>query len=295
MKTEKTFSQYELNKLKALLAEKTGYRIHGNGLLMQAFTRSSYSAAHGGENNEVLEFIGDQVLAYYLVKCVSARFSGRCHTGEYAFRIRENRLTQIKHELVSNDTLSEIIDDWGIERYLVVGRADYASGAEESIKIRGDLFEAILGAIALESKWDPTVLETAVNKMLDLDHRLSQMFRSELRPPRFNIDNAVNTLKGLAATAEFSPAIYEFTAPEDVGYDEDGRPIWHCRCSVITSNTGISIGVKSSSKKLAKKAAAYLVLCAHFELQNEYGPNSQCTTWIYDDNKLLPDFSESPL
>jgi len=48
--------------------KKIGYWFDNEDLLLQAFTRSSYSSQHGGENNEVLEFLGDRVLDFYVVK-----------------------------------------------------------------------------------------------------------------------------------------------------------------------------------------------------------------------------------
>ena len=54
--------------------EKIGYRFDNIDLLLQAFTRSSYSTQYGGENNEVLEFIGDNVLDLYVVKTLADRF-----------------------------------------------------------------------------------------------------------------------------------------------------------------------------------------------------------------------------
>ena len=73
------------------------------------------------------------------------------------------------------------------------------------------------------------------------------------------------------------------------GYDKDGNPIWHCSSSIVNDITGISRGVFASSKKDAKKAVAYLLLCEHFQMQNQYGPNDFCPIWIYKDGKLIPD------
>ena len=39
-----------------------GYKFVNRDLLVQAFVRKSYSMENGGENNEVLEFIGDKAL-----------------------------------------------------------------------------------------------------------------------------------------------------------------------------------------------------------------------------------------
>ena len=54
--------------------KKIGYWFDNEDLLLQAFTRSSYSSQHGGENNEVLEFLGDRVLDFYVVKVIADRF-----------------------------------------------------------------------------------------------------------------------------------------------------------------------------------------------------------------------------
>lgn len=175
MKKVKGYKESECQALKALLYEKTGYMIRNDSLLEQIFTRVTFSAQHGGENNEVLEFIGDQVLSYYIVKAVAKRCGDWHSNGEYGFMFRENRFTSIKQALVCNETLCEIIDSWGIAEYVIAGSSDWPNGLHDQPKARADLFEAILGGIALECGWDSVVLETAVNNMLSLDKRLAIM------------------------------------------------------------------------------------------------------------------------
>lgn len=287
MKTEKCFSPRQQQRLKKLIREKTGYHIRGSGLLLQAFTRSSYSAEHGGENNEVLEFIGDQVMSYYLVKIVTSRCASGNAKGEYAFRIREDRLTAIKHELVSNETLAGIVDEWGIGEYLIVGGSDYRNKDGLPMKAKADLFEAILGAIALESKWDPAVLEQAVAGMLSVDERVARLLQEENRPPEFSMENAIRILKELADHKECTPPQYRFFSPEVMGYDRGGAPIWGCACICGDTEGGICRQVSALSKKEAKRAAAYLVLCAHFKL-----PDGQDADWKFRDGKLCPEQSK---
>lgn len=50
------------------IQDQIGYRFKNLDLLRQAFVRRSYSEENGGENNEVLEFIGDKVLDFVIVK-----------------------------------------------------------------------------------------------------------------------------------------------------------------------------------------------------------------------------------
>ncbi|MBE6921071.1 MAG: hypothetical protein E7468_05865 [Ruminococcaceae bacterium] len=76
-------------------------------------------------------------------------------------------------ELVCNENLCQIIDRWGVAKYVIAGMKDRPYGLDDQPKARADLFEAILGAIALESGWDEAVLDRAVHKMLSLDKRLA--------------------------------------------------------------------------------------------------------------------------
>ncbi len=51
-----------------MVQEQIGYDFKNLGLLQQAFTRRSYTVENGGDNNEVLEFIGDKALDFVIVK-----------------------------------------------------------------------------------------------------------------------------------------------------------------------------------------------------------------------------------
>ena len=286
MKKSNDFPRAERNKLRQIIAEKTGYWFGINScVLIQAFTRSSYTTMCGGENNEVLEFIGDQVMSYYLTKRIATQCGALNHDLEFSFRIRENRFTAIKQELVCNENLEQIIDQWGITEYLVLGNTE----GTLSPKAKADLFEAILGAIALESNWNTEVLEAAVVKMLDLNNRLAAMIASDFRPVKFDLATAVTVLKELAEHGKCSAPTYDYWGPDALGYDQDGNPKWAVGCCIVNSETGIKRSVLASSKKDAKKAAAYLVLCDHFKVQNQYGPNRICPVWIYRNEKLVPD------
>lgn len=172
MRKKKGYTLQEQETLKRIIQERTGYLIRSDKLLEQIFTRSTYSAQKGGENNEVLEFIGDQVLSYFLVKKLSEYCGDWNYDGEYIFHLREHHLTTIKQELVRNEILCGIVDSWGIAKYVIAGPKDWPYELNDQPKARADLFEAILGAIALECGWDSKILEQAVEKMLSLDTRL---------------------------------------------------------------------------------------------------------------------------
>ena len=68
---------------KEIIQQRIGYRFRNTDLLRQAFVRRSYSREQGGEDNEVLEFIGDKVLDLLVIRMM-AREYGRILEGEFA-------------------------------------------------------------------------------------------------------------------------------------------------------------------------------------------------------------------
>lgn len=146
-----------------------GYEFHNRDLLQQAFIRRSYSKEKGGENNEVLEFIGDKVLDLVIVKILSEEFGsitdGEFH--EFASEYQENKLTEIKKHLVEKETLANCIDDLGLADYLIMGEGDRKNHVEDSPSVMEDLFEAILGAVAIDSNYDLKALQDVVELMLN--------------------------------------------------------------------------------------------------------------------------------
>ena len=288
MRRQHYFFGQEERELKLLIKEKTGYCIRSRGILSQAFRRRSYCAEYSGKSNEMFEFLGDQVLGYYVVKIISERCGSMNIEGDYSSRIRENHFTSLKQELVSNEALAKIIDEWGISKYLIVGRSDEKNQVDQQVKVKADLFESIIGAIAVDSKWDSTVLETAVRKSLKLDDWLQNIIQHDYNSITINIDNAVTVLKELAEKEECSMPKYDFDDKNFI-YDKNGNPIWYCSSHIINEVTSIFRGVYASSKKDAKKAVAYLLLCEHFEMQNQYGVNDFYHIWVYKDGKLMPE------
>lgn len=182
-------SKEELN----FIQEQIGYKFNNLNLLQQAFTRRSYSQEHGGENNEVLEFIGDKVLDLFVIKLLIVqnsnseelykKFDPKFKTSlsylEYELGKRvfinenifmcdntEAELTEMKKQLVQKKTLASRIDELGIADSLLMGKGDVQQNANKENSVKEDLFEAILGAIAIDSNWNMEKMQNAVEVML---------------------------------------------------------------------------------------------------------------------------------
>ncbi len=287
MKTSKPLLSRELRALSTILQEKTG-RMLKQYLIEQAFTRSSYAKRYGGGSNENLEYIGDTILGYHIVRQLYDHY-GTIHSDEdesiYTFRAHEKDFTALKSKIVSNHTLAEIIDDWDVAQYLIVGKSDIDNEVEKQEKIKADLLEAIIGAYAVQVKWDQDIMGTIISKVLPLEQFIIDYEKSQYRPPQFNVENSVSTLKELAEHESCSFPKYEISGPDRLGYNKDGQPRWACSC--VVQNYGISKLVLAHSKKDAKKYVSYLVLCDMFDLSNEYGPSKMLPVWGFDGEKLI--------
>ena len=153
---------------------KIGYTFEKKHLLVQAFTRRSYAEEEMAAHNEELEFFGDTVLGYVVVKELAYRY-GRESSGMmkgYRFALDEGEMTETKAALVRKESLAEAMESLQIAEYLIVGAGDEKNEIWKEMSVREDLFEAILGAVAIDCGWDMAVLEPLVKRMLGLDDKL---------------------------------------------------------------------------------------------------------------------------
>lgn len=174
------FDQETINDIQ----NNIGYEFKNQELLEQAFTRRSYSMENGGEDNEVLEFIGDAALNLVAVKILREEFGyfnkrkqqnpnyyylWETYESTFSSDKDEGQLTEIKKRIVRKSTLADVIDDLGLQNYLIMGRGDRKKHVEQSNSTKEDLFEAIIGAIALETNWDINIIQKTVEHMIDIN------------------------------------------------------------------------------------------------------------------------------
>ena len=129
-----------------------GYVFKNPDLLLQAFTRRSYASENGGEDNEILEFIGDKALDLAVVNLLVTEY-GDIHNN-FTCSVDEGELTQIKSRMVQKSTLARRMDEMGFAEHLFMGKGDIKNNVSEEPSVKEDLFEAIVGAVALDCGWD---------------------------------------------------------------------------------------------------------------------------------------------
>ena len=112
-------------------------------MLHQAFVHRSYLneyPAPGLESNERLEFFGDAVLSYVVAERLF-RDCPECDEGD---------LTEWRGHLVRRDSLADFARVKGLGDFLLLGRGEEAAGGRERAQNLASLFEAVVGAIAID-------------------------------------------------------------------------------------------------------------------------------------------------
>lgn len=144
------------------------YKFENLNLLIQAFTRKSYSEENPGtENNEVLEFYGDEILDLYVTR-IMYKETGKITEKGFVSSKNEGELTKLKSAIVNKKMLAACIQNFGFEKYLFLGNSDIKNKVYESASVREDLFEAIIGAVAVDSNWNYEKLDEVCKNMLQM-------------------------------------------------------------------------------------------------------------------------------
>lgn len=166
------------------IQNQVGYNFNNLDLLQQAFVRRSYSRENGGEDNEVLEFIGDKALDIVIVKILVETFgfyARECDDydedsdfDEFCCEYSEGKLTEIKKKLVEKKRLASCIERLEIADCLIMGKGDRRNHIEREDSVKEDLCEAIIGAVTLDSEWNWKEIQSTVEWMLDPKAYLSE-------------------------------------------------------------------------------------------------------------------------
>ena len=128
------------------LEEKLGVKFNNLEFLNAALIHTSYANESNRqiENNERLEFLGDAVLELASSTYLYEKFQD----------LSEGELTRTRASIVCQPTLAKLAKNLDLGKMLLLGHGEEASGGRERISNLEDTFEAIIGAIYLDSGWE---------------------------------------------------------------------------------------------------------------------------------------------
>lgn len=225
-----------LNKYRIDALHKLSAKLHVQfaniHLLHNALTHTSYANECKNLNilhNERLEFLGDAVLDMVI--------------SEYLFRqfpsLPEGELTKARAVIVCEPALARCSAELGIGEYLFLGKGEASSGGRERTSILADSFEAIIGAIYLDSGLEITA-EFIIRQLQD---NLQLVERGEY------VKDYKTLLQEVIQKKTDGKIIYEII--EESGPDH--HKMFTVAVLVNTKQLGIGLG---KSKKEAEQLAA---------------------------------------
>ncbi|MBA2635091.1 MAG: ribonuclease III [Sphingomonas sp.] len=126
--------------LAAFIADALGHTPKDPALFEAALTHSSSR----GTSYERLEFLGDRVLGLVMARWLFERFPGE----------PEGNLSRRFNSLVARETCGEIGREIGLPAVIRLGKQARDDGANWSDNVVGDVVEALIGALLLDSGLD---------------------------------------------------------------------------------------------------------------------------------------------
>jgi ribonuclease-3 len=107
----------------------------------QLFERALTHGSHGRETYERLEFLGDRVLGLVIASWLYQRFPTE----------PEGKMSRRYNALVARETCADVGRELGLPPYIRLGRQAREDHANMSDNVIGDVVEAIIGAIYIDS------------------------------------------------------------------------------------------------------------------------------------------------
>jgi ribonuclease-3 len=217
------------------LEQRIGHKFRNSLLLAEALTHPSlgHETQRYHFDNQRLEFLGDAVLQLIITQHLYTLFP----------REAEGRLTKLRARLVSREALCAHALKLNLGQFIMIGRGEEACGGRERNSTLADAFEALLGAIYLD-----TDLETARRFVLAL--AAEDLAKLEIEP--IDINPKGHLQETLQAISPRSP-VYELISASGREHEKTFvvRVVWEGM--VLGEGTG-------RSKKQAETAAAIVAM-----------------------------------
>lgn len=211
------------------------YHFKNIKLLEHALVHRSYGNEnwdYKNVNNERLELLGDAVLDLIVTEYLYKNYN----------KSTEGELAKLKSMIVSEPVLAEIALEIKIGEYMFLSKGEEITGGRKRHSILGDAFEALLGAIYLDSNFD-TVKQFALEY---LKYRIDHIEENEEL-----ID--YKTILQEYSQREFKK-IPKYDVIEEIGPDHDKS--FKIGVKIKNSIVGEGIGKnKKSAEQIAAKHA----------------------------------------
>jgi ribonuclease-3 len=198
------------------LQQQMNIRFHNASLLREAFTHSSYTNEHkSSTHNERIEFLGDAVL--------------QLAVAQYLYRTypqwSEGKLTFIRSAIVREQALCQLAQKLSLGEYMILGKGEASTGGRERPSLLANVFEALVGAIYLDSGWDSTIAFLNIHMFPEIEHYIargvidakSKLHEKIQQSGNQTIEYIVSDISGPANEREFNIEVFIDGVPYGTG------------------------------------------------------------------------------
>ena len=215
------------------LAARLGIVLRHPDAIRQAFIHSSFQNENPGlseGHNERLEFLGDAVIGSVISRLLYDAYPDE----------DEGFLTARRAALVNRDSLAGVALEFGLDRFLLLGRGEAEGGGAARPSLLAATFEALAGAVAISEGWEAA------------ERWLSIVFGSRLAgsgaggPPK----SAKSRLQEWAQRHHHVKPAYQLTAASGPAHRQAFE------VAVMVANEPLGTGSGTSRQRAEEKAAA---------------------------------------
>lgn len=202
-----------------------GYSFKDYTLLIRALThRSKYK-----KNYERLEFLGDSILGFVIAEALYLQFTD----------LAEGKLSQIRSRLVKGATLAQLALSLKMDEYIILGASE--QGGQKREKILEDVFEAMIGAIYLDSDF------ATVKKVI---LKWYQSVISDINLDSIKVKDSKSKLQEILLQNALSLPEYSIETIEGKDHEQQFTVI------AVSKDLNLEVKAKGASRKKAEQKAA---------------------------------------
>lgn len=213
-----------------LLEKSLGYEFKDKKLITEALTHKSFKKPY---DNERLEFLGDAVLDLIVGEYLYKKFS----------KSAEGNLSKIRASLVNETGFDKLARYLNLGKYILLSNAEENNGGREKSSLLSNAFEAVMGAIYLESGLE--VVNAIAIDLIEKNHK------------EISLDSLFSDYKTLLQ--ELTQSLYGLTPEYEVvaSRGPDHQKEFEIAVKIQDKEYAKAIG---KSKKIAQQEAAKIAI-----------------------------------
>lgn len=184
--------------------DRINYKFNNKNLLIEALTHKSFCILDnkGLPHNERFEFLGDAILGLIMAEQLMSLFPGD----------NEGLLSKKRASLINQETLAAKALSMKLNEFLILGPGEKAQGSHLKPRILASAFEAVIGAIYLDSQFDQ------IKKWINFEFRTDI---SEIKPDLEYEKDYKTRLQELTFKLKIGSPIYELLATSGPSHDPE--------------------------------------------------------------------------